>query len=234
MHMASTSSAVLQEQHQEPAPQSAHEADELARTAGLLLEHVKHEQDPKFQKSAFLGLMKQLRDGEVIVDGNKMVESDGRTSTQANVKGKGRAIDNIPVPMTGMLNGMHSQSQQEAVNQDSQKVEEDPNDAYFRQENKDYMQYWKEPQLNQVHSSTAETRSWDRLQSDWENFEATSTGIKEISSYQFQRNNPYLLGDSSRTRNHLVHSEGRQSVLEVRSYLRMQLLFRLTGISTIM
>ncbi|KJA20716.1 hypothetical protein HYPSUDRAFT_42780 [Hypholoma sublateritium FD-334 SS-4] len=214
MHMASTSSAVLQEQHQEPEPMSAHEADELARTAGLLLENVKHEQNPKFQKSAFLGLMKQLRDGEVIVDGNKMVESDGRTSSQANAKGKGRASDSVPIPMTGMLNGLHPQSQQEAVNQDSQKVKEDPNDAYFRQENNDYMQYWKEPQLNQGHGSTAETRSWDRLQSDWENFEATSTGIKEISSYPFQRNNPYLLGDSSRTRNHLIHSEGRQSVLE--------------------
>ena len=234
--MASTSSAVLQEQHHETAPQSAHEADELARTAGLLLENVKHEQNPKFQKSAFMGLMKQLRDGEIIVEGNKMVESDGRTSSQANAKGKARAIDNMPVPVTGMLNGMPPQSQQEAVNQDSQKVEEDPNDAYFRQENNDYMRYWNDPHLNRLeaHGSTAETRSWDRLQSDWEKFEATAAGIKEISTYQFQRNNPYLLGDSSRTRNHLIHSEARQSVLEVRSYLRKQLLFRLTGVSTIM
>ncbi|KAJ3481810.1 hypothetical protein NLJ89_g12181 [Agrocybe chaxingu] len=64
----------------------------------------------------------------------------------------------------------------------------------------------------------AETMFWDKLQSDWDNFEATATGVAPASRYQFQANNPYLLGDSSRTtQHHLMHTggQGRQSVMEV-------------------
>lgn len=50
------------------------EADDLARTAGQLLENVKHDQSTKFQKSNFLALMRQLRDKEVKVEGDKIVD----------------------------------------------------------------------------------------------------------------------------------------------------------------
>ncbi|KAF8160800.1 hypothetical protein B0H34DRAFT_698115 [Crassisporium funariophilum] len=221
LHLASSSSAVLQEaeQKQETHQQSAHEGDELARTAGLLLENVKHEQNPKFQNSQFMGLMKQLRDGQVIVEGNQMVESEGRTSSQVDVKGKGRAIDSTSLPMTGIV---HSSAQgslrpetilQNERQGDRGNKEEDANDAYFRQENADFTRYWNGTQYNQG-MENPETLSWNRLQADWDSFEATSTGIKAITRYQFQDNNPYLLGDSSRTRHHIMHAQGRQSVLE--------------------
>ena len=48
------------------------EADELARTAGHILDNLKHEQSQKFQKSNFLELMRQLRDKEVRVEGDKI------------------------------------------------------------------------------------------------------------------------------------------------------------------
>ena len=108
---ASTSSAQLEEQFkfleelnpvtrqvdvpveqikQDPA-QTKREADDLARTAALLVETVKDEQNPKFKNSQFMRLMRGLRDGEVVVDGNDMVErnvsaNDGVT----DVKGKGK------------------------------------------------------------------------------------------------------------------------------------------------
>ncbi|KAI4171042.1 MAG: hypothetical protein LQ343_004579 [Gyalolechia ehrenbergii] len=50
------------------------EADELARTAGHLLENVKHDQSAKFQGSNFLSLMRQLRDKEVKVEGANIVQ----------------------------------------------------------------------------------------------------------------------------------------------------------------
>ena len=50
------------------------DADELARTAGQLLENVKGDQSQKFQESSFLSLMRQLRDKEVRVDGDKLVD----------------------------------------------------------------------------------------------------------------------------------------------------------------
>lgn len=51
--------------------------DALAATAGELLERVVDNQSDKFQNSQFLGLMRKLRDREVKVDGDKMVETVG-------------------------------------------------------------------------------------------------------------------------------------------------------------
>jgi len=50
------------------------DADDLARTAGQLLENVKGDQSRKFQESNFLSLMRQLRDKEVRVEGDKLVD----------------------------------------------------------------------------------------------------------------------------------------------------------------
>ena len=49
------------------------DTDELSRTAGQLLESVKGDTSKKFQQSNFLSLMRQLRDREVRVDGDKIV-----------------------------------------------------------------------------------------------------------------------------------------------------------------
>lgn len=47
--------------------------DELAQTAANLLERVSDNQTSKFKNSAFLGLMRQLADREIRVEGDKMV-----------------------------------------------------------------------------------------------------------------------------------------------------------------
>ena len=56
------------------ANEGVNDADELARTAGQLLDNLKHDQSQKFQESNFLSLMRQLRDREVRVEGDKLVE----------------------------------------------------------------------------------------------------------------------------------------------------------------
>ncbi|KAI9673787.1 MAG: hypothetical protein M1829_003905 [Trizodia sp. TS-e1964] len=50
------------------------DADEFARTAGLLLDSVGDNQSTKFQNSSFLALMRKVRDREVRVQGDKMVD----------------------------------------------------------------------------------------------------------------------------------------------------------------
>ncbi|PYH97558.1 peroxin-20 [Aspergillus ellipticus CBS 707.79] len=50
------------------------DADELARTAGQLLESVKHDQSQKFRESNFLALMRRIRDREVHIDGDEIRE----------------------------------------------------------------------------------------------------------------------------------------------------------------
>ena len=57
-----------------PEHQTDSDGDELARTAGQLLDNVKHDQSAKFQQSNFLSLMRQLRDKEVRVHGDKIVD----------------------------------------------------------------------------------------------------------------------------------------------------------------
>ena len=59
------------------------EADELARTAGQLLENVRGDQSQKFRESNFLSLMRQLRDREVRVEGDKLVDVSMPSSTPA-------------------------------------------------------------------------------------------------------------------------------------------------------
>ena len=193
------------------------EGDELARTAGMLVENLKHETNPKFQNSQFMSLMKQLRDGEVIVNGNQVVVNDGvaKNSSQLD-KGKGRALDNLSLvedrTMTNLpvfqVQRQYDLPLQMKEGEDLEK--EDANDAYFRQENAEYTKYWQEAEQRSPASAPTinpQEREWDSLQEDWDRFEATSTGIKQIDHYQFQDNNPYLLGDSSRTRHHALHTE---------------------------
>lgn len=58
------------DQHQE----LQQDPDALSRTAGELLHRVKDNQSEKFQNSQFLQLMRQLRDKEVKVEGDKIVD----------------------------------------------------------------------------------------------------------------------------------------------------------------
>ena len=75
----------------EGAQQQQDDPDALARTAGQLLDSVKNNQSDKFQKSQFLELMRQLRDREVMVEGDKIV------GVQSEDSGKGKGRDAIEV-----------------------------------------------------------------------------------------------------------------------------------------
>jgi len=63
--------------------QQSDDPDELARTAGQLLDSVKYDQSQKFQESNFLALMRRLRDREVRVEGDKVVEVSSTSSSAA-------------------------------------------------------------------------------------------------------------------------------------------------------
>ena len=67
----------LMEEEEQPKLSEREEADRLAQTAGELFDRLRHERDTdeKFRNSTFLALMKRLRDREVVVAGNDMVES---------------------------------------------------------------------------------------------------------------------------------------------------------------
>jgi hypothetical protein len=66
------------EQKDRSAEQDTRDADDLARTAGQLLNSVQHDSSDKFRESRFLDLMRRIRDREVEVRGEDFVD----TSTQ--------------------------------------------------------------------------------------------------------------------------------------------------------
>ncbi|CAP85339.1 hypothetical protein E8E15_001080 [Penicillium rubens] len=68
------SDLIPQSDKQNPETQSR-DADELARTAGQLLDSVRNEQSEKFQQSNFLALMRRIRDREVEVEGDDFRET---------------------------------------------------------------------------------------------------------------------------------------------------------------
>ena len=181
---------------------------------------MKDEQNPKFKKSQFMGLMQKLRDGDSVVEGNQIVKNEGQ-GTSVDIKGKGRAFE-VPItsgtPNAPLVQPMHSSfadlARQE-INSQSETV--DPNLAYFQQENADYKSYWETVNAGPSHnySSTDDYQSWGRMQADWDQFEATATGIKQIIHYQFQEMNPYLLGDSSTTQHHRMHTMELSELSEV-------------------
>ncbi|KFY85919.1 hypothetical protein V500_08024 [Pseudogymnoascus sp. VKM F-4518 (FW-2643)] len=77
--------------HHPDAPSQQHltpaqESDDLARTAGALLTSVQGDQSDKFANSVFLQLMRQLRDKEVVVEGDAILPAG---SSGSNPSGDG-------------------------------------------------------------------------------------------------------------------------------------------------
>ena len=215
-------SEALPEQQQQDM-KGAVPADEMARIAAQVIDSVKHEQNPKFQKSEFMQLMRQLRDGEVIVEEDNIVPKDAVTSV--DVKGKGRAMmthDEVAGPSSASQSRvLPSYQGSEELNGAYVEQAKDPHEAYFRQENADFTEYWNAhytgPAAHTV-SAVQESDAWYEMQRVWDAFEATTTGVKPVANYQFQTNNPYLLGDSSRSRHHTLHMSHSQRVYEVRTH----------------
>ncbi|PCH43796.1 TPR-like protein [Wolfiporia cocos MD-104 SS10] len=216
-----------------------HEADELARTAGRLIETVQHEQNPKFKNSEFMSLMRQLRDGEVVVDGDKMVPNDPQSGISASsdlrdgidTKGKGRADYVTNATNQASLRSFNyvpvsylSPEQTQAREADAaQGYGESPIDAYLREENERYIEVTRQAQPERgsskrdswmdMYGPDTQDADWGRLQRDWNAFEATATGIRPLAHYQFQAHNPYVLGEASRTRHHALHAADAQHAL---------------------
>lgn len=177
--------------------------------------------------------MRQLRDHEVVVQGNQMVENDGSvTSARVDVKGKGRAVD-FPVtdrPLS-FQEAVHPANYAEALLSSAvlgQSADSTANelDEYFRRENEDYIRFnaaASNRTMDTYGSETQQSAEWGQLQRDWDAFEATATGIRPVTQYQFQAHNPYVLGEASRTHNHTMHMEGLnlyEGVLELEAQVQ--------------
>lgn len=209
--------------HAEPNPTSTsttEERSELAETARQLLNALQHETRPKFQNSQFMGLMRQLRDGEVVVQDGDMISASEARPAEVSDKGKGKAVDGASgwateFSMASPLQrrkSVHFDTADPSSSSQTRTEELGQDDAF---DNADvfYDIYNRTRQNAMMHDPHLD--EWAQLQMDWDNFEATASGIKPVQPrrYQFQQNNPYLTG----TRTHEMHRHGaglQQSVLE--------------------
>ncbi|KAI6110544.1 hypothetical protein EDD16DRAFT_1610426 [Pisolithus croceorrhizus] len=219
-----------QQMQQLSASTQSHPTDQMARLAAQVIDSVKHEENPKFRKSAFMSLMRQLRDGEVVVDKEGFVSSESAstsTSEGATIsssmkgKGKARAMDVSDIESTAETHSSISAHQGDA------------HEAYFQQENEDFRAWWEAhytgPSTFTAESSTAgtptspavlqkrkEVGQWHELQDAWEQFEATTTGVRPVVEYEFQEENPYMGGnlEVGGTRHHAMHVGGIERMYE--------------------
>ncbi|ELU42521.1 peroxisomal targeting signal 1 receptor [Rhizoctonia solani AG-1 IA] len=194
--------------HAEPTPSTstAGERSELAETARQLIEALQHETRPKFKNSQFMGLMRQLRDGEVVVqDGDMVPASEARPAEPTALdKGKGKAVEGgagwaneYSTPGLQRRKSVHFESGSDQAQITEQDDAFDNADVF-------YDIYNRERQASSV--ADPQKDEWAQLQSDWDSFEATASGIKPVHPrrYQFQKNNPYL----NETRMHAMHKHG--------------------------
>lgn len=195
----------------------------------MLVDAVKEETNPKFKNSAFLSFMRQVRDKEVVVEGNDMVRaSEATTTTSSETQSRSSSVPTRmglqqqsvadTVQDTTTLNhgrkSVHFASTQDEV----ASIHENEEDAHWERENREYAAYWGEVKANEGVSSARlivpplqeqglQGKEWDTLQRSWDQWEATSTGVKRVYEYQFQENNPYLVGTSSTTGYHTTHEQ---------------------------
>ena len=123
--------------------QDVKDADELARTAGQLLNMVQHDTSDKMKNSQFLDLMRRIRDREVEVQNNDL-------QSTATSNGKGAYVENetdfyheIPQSAT---HAQSTRTQMADTSTESAMRTHDPNTFEF-------------PDMNAVYDYTAQTES---------------------------------------------------------------------------
>jgi peroxin-5 len=207
--------------------------DELSKTAGLLVESLKDEANPKFQKSAFMGFMRQLRDKEMVVDGDQIVpSSEATTATTSSstvhhtvtnpttfatsqIRDRAMSLEDWPMKSVHFDPTITTTTERDQASSVEEMSEED---AYWQAENRDYRDYWDKAATIPLQTAitamkTAQQREWGQLQESWDAWEATATGVKQNSTghYPFQMNNPYTF-DSLSKETQLTSGQGMDQV----------------------
>lgn len=77
--------------------QQMRDSDELSRTAGQLLSSVQQETSQKFQQSQFLNLMRRIRDREVFVQGEELLETTAAENAGIMAVPHAQAVSSSPM-----------------------------------------------------------------------------------------------------------------------------------------
>lgn len=201
-----------------------------------------------------MGLMRRLRDRQAIVDGDTIVETEGLSlasgastivsaggwqdefsaSVSSIDKGKGRAVENPPLPSTTSYNvapgfydsiaarginpslysGVLAQEMQGATAVSATQQHEDTLAKYFDdlglEDEEEPVILGKDYLLNNDAMNGAERYAeLGRMQAEWDAMDAAESASKTASAsasgYQFQSNNPYMTSSAMDNTLHAAH-----------------------------
>ncbi|KAI9294564.1 TPR-like protein [Neoconidiobolus thromboides FSU 785] len=176
------------------------EKDLMAKTAEMLLNNVDVDSNPKFRDSKFINMVKGFSDGELKVDGDKIVEtgesfkqSDGMTSTGHLDSSKLNGLN--PQDVTKNWAEEFIQSQDERFDEPKTSLAE-LSDEEFEQAFK--FSNWVDDYKEQILSMNENPQDieWDKLQKDWEKYETASKINRSANPiydhYPFSKVNHFL------------------------------------------
>jgi peroxin-5 len=160
-----------------------------------------------------MGFMRQLRDKEMVVDGDQIVPSSEATTTTTSSTAVHHEVSNSTTFPASQIRDRTMSSEDWPMksvhfdptittttkwDQASPVEEMSEEDAYWQAENRDYRDYWDKAATLPLQTAlpatkTAQQREWGQLQDSWDAWEATATGVKQTVTghYPFQTNNPY-------------------------------------------
>ncbi|KAI8054151.1 uncharacterized protein B0P05DRAFT_591546 [Gilbertella persicaria] len=206
------------EAQEEKTVMASTDNEALAKTAGMLLDSVDIENNPKFKQSQFMHLMRQLRDSEVAIQGDRMVETksghdwasdfqkdkegDWTTEFTQHAGSKGNMwstefATKLERGWTDEFHQQHKQHQQPGEwSAEFNKYPADMQTLFTKAADKeDWVEQYNK---NIAHLKNAQDHAWDAMQKDWEQFRPEQgMGYRatnpEYNTYHFSTQNPYLL-----------------------------------------
>lgn len=196
------------------------ENEALAKTATMLLDSVDIESNPKFKNSQFMHLMRRLRDNEVQVEGNKMVETKGKSGWASEFEStlsrhspdgfvantnKLQSGNMLPTEFVQNAGGGFTEDfyfeQKQHPSSDGWTSEFDKHNEIDTEEAHRLLRTGTEPEdwlnksdKNMDQLKKNQDREWSDMQKNWDEPEQ---GYRDIGSeydvYNFAMSNPYLL-----------------------------------------
>ncbi|KAI0244549.1 hypothetical protein L0F63_007136 [Massospora cicadina] len=164
-------------------PKDGRVVDDMARTAGLLIDSVDVEGNEKFKASSFMKLMHGFRDGELKVEGDKIVaasEQPPASHLQLDKAAEPAAADPTALAKNWTEEFIESQ---EALQTETKATLGELSDGEFEQAFK--FTNWVDEYKDQI-----------RSMKDWERYDAAGRGYRAANplydNYQFAPNNPFI------------------------------------------
>jgi peroxin-5 len=166
------------------------QSDDLAIAAGQLIDGIDMSANPKLKDSVFLNTMQKIRDGEVKVEGNDLVQSDGQGMMDPKT-----ADDWSQEYLKLQQNAKEGDELVEQLNPPKSTIAELTDDEFEKAFD---FGNWVDKYGEEINSMTDDPQNieWAQLARDWEKYSSQGEGYRAdnplYETYLFSTTNPFL------------------------------------------